>query len=418
MGDRNGSTALWPSTDELLPEHILIEIRRGAAAADESATLDASTLDLLRTAGYFGLPVPRDLNGAGASLLECAATQGRLAAADPGLAIAANMHLFSLGIAVEHWKRHHDTCGLLLEAISTQQRIVASAFAEPGLGGSVLHSTVKAARTDGGYRISGVKSPCSFATHCDLICLQMQAEAAEPNGLMVAVIPATAEGVRVERTWDSLGMRGSASDTVVLEDCFVPDGLVFHRAQPGFDADETFTAGLIWFCVTTTATYLGVAGAAVAAVCAGLQKSSLPHLNCRRADLPSVHGQLGDEIAGLLAVEAACTAVATGLDRGGSTADLLPVAIATKHRAVEVCTRAVENAAELLGGVSYARTSAVARLWRDVQAVRFHPPTRLVGRQIIGRWALGLPLSFDLCERPGINPVVSPAADGPSHAPQ
>jgi alkylation response protein AidB-like acyl-CoA dehydrogenase len=418
MGDRNGNTTLWPSTDELLPEAVLTEIRKGAGVADETATLASSTLDLLRAAGYFGLPVPRQLNGAGAGLLECAAVQGRLAAADPGLAIAVNMHLFSLGIAVEHWKRHRDTCGLLLEAISTQQRIVASAFAEPGLGGSVLRSTVKAVRSGDGYRVTGVKSPCSLAADCDLVCLQMQAEPAERDGLMVAVIPATAPGVRVERTWDPLGMRGSASDTLLLEDCFIPDAQVFHRARPGFDGDETFVAGLVWFCVTTTATYLGVAGAAVAAACAGLHRSRLAHLNRRRADLPSVHGQLGDAVAGLLTVEAACTAVAAGLDSGRAAADLLPVAIATKHRAVEACTRAVDDASELLGGASYARTGAMARLWRDVQAVRFHPPTRLVGRQIIGRWALGLPLSLDPDERPLTDGEVDPVTDGRPRAPR
>ncbi|HEU5321987.1 MAG TPA: hypothetical protein VFX28_14365, partial [Methylomirabilota bacterium] len=62
---------------------------------------------------------------------------------------------------------------------------------------------------------------------------------------------------------------------------------------------------------------------------------------------------------------------------------------------------------ELLGAQAYAREGLLARLWRDVQAVRFHPPTRPASRQILGRWALGLPLRYELLERPA-----APPADG------
>lgn len=395
------ASALWPRTDELLSEEALAEIAESAAEADEQGLLSDATLDCLRDTSYFGLPVPTEFRGGGAGLLACAAVQRRLGMADPALAIALNMHLFSLGMAVEHWLRYQDTCGLLLEAIATQNRIVSSAFAEPTLGGSILHSNARAARAEGGYVVSGVKTPCSLAAQCDLISFQMEADPAEPDGLLLAVIPASTEGVRVERSWDSLGMRGSASDTLVLEQCFVPDELVFHRCEPGYDDDEVFAAGLVWFCMTTTATYLGVAQASIDAAREELPRSHLSYLGSTRADLPSVQGGLGEVVAHMLTLEAACVAVADRLDsREHDPRSLVPLGIAVKHASVEACIRAVEISAELLGGRSYARTSTHARLWRDVQAARFHPPTRLASRQILGRWALDLPFSFHLDERP------------------
>lgn len=395
---------IWPPTDNLLSEDVLASVAEQAAAADEGGIVSMSAVDRLRSAGYFGLPVPVDLQGGGAGLIECAAVQRRLSMADPALAIALNMHLFSLGMAVEHWLRRHDSCGLLLEAIAAQHRIVASAFAEPGLGGSLLRSTAKARRTAGGYLVTGVKSPCSLAAYCDLVCFQMQAEPAEPQGLMMAAIPSKMQGVRVERTWDSLGMRASGSDTLLLEECFVPDELVFHRSEPGVNDDEVFAAGLVWFCVTTTATYLGLVEAAVDAASDDLHRSTLSHIGSARAQLPSVQGQLGELIAPTLGLEAACAAVAERLDsRRHDPRSLVPVALAIKHAAVDACSRAVEGSAELVGGKSYARTGILARLWRDVQAVRFHPPTRLATRQILGKWTLGLPFSFELDEQPGGN---------------
>jgi alkylation response protein AidB-like acyl-CoA dehydrogenase len=394
------AAALWPAIDDLLPESVVGDIAAHAGAADEQGLLSEAILDRLRDAGYFGLPVPAAFEGRGAGLLECAAVQRSLARADPALAIALNMHLFSIGMAVEHWLLYQDTCGLLLEAIATQNRIVSSAFAEPGLGGSILHSNSKATRVDGGYVVSGVKTPCSLAGQCDLISLQMEAVPAEPDGLLLAVIPAATDGVRVERSWDSLGMRASASDTLVLEDVFVPDELVFHRCEPGYDDDEVFAAGLVWFCVTTTATYIGVAEAALGAAREELHRLQLSYLGESRADLPSVQSQLGEVVAGSLTLESACVGAARLLDsRAHDPRALVPLAVAIKHASVEVCIRAVEISAELLGGLAYARGGTPARLWRDVQAARFHPPTRLASREILGRWALGLPFSFQLEDR-------------------
>jgi len=392
--------AIWPTTDDLLDSDIVAKIAWHAAAADESGELSQATLDLLRCGGYFGLPVPVDLGGRGAGLLQSAAVQRRLGMADPALAIAVNMHLFSVGMAAHEFRHQRHSCGMILEVIATQNRIIASAFAEPGLGGTLLRSTAKARRTDGGYLVSGVKSPCSLAAHCDLVCLQMEADPIEPNGLMMAVIPSKTEGIRFKRTWDTLGMRASGSDTLLLDNCFIPDALIYHRCAPGADDDEVFAAGLIWLCITTTATYLGVVQLALDVACAELLHTSVAHLGATRAALPSVQGELGDLVSPLLATELACAEVAKNLDaQTHDPRNLVPLAVAIKLHATEACIAAVEGLAELVGGKSYARTSTMARLWRDVQGLRFNTPTRLASRQLLGKWTLKAPFRFELSER-------------------
>src|SRR4029453_6940246 len=107
--------------------------------------------------------------GGGASVLECCAVQRRIGAADPALAVAVNMHLFSVGVIVEHWLRAKDEAWMRLEAIATQRRVVGSAFAEPGLGGSLLRSTCTAARHGDEWLVNGLKTPCSLADRSDLL---------------------------------------------------------------------------------------------------------------------------------------------------------------------------------------------------------------------------------------------------------
>jgi alkylation response protein AidB-like acyl-CoA dehydrogenase len=392
----DGSSMIWPSTGKLLADEILVDIARKAAEADERGALSAETVARLRDAGYFGLPIPNQLNGGGASLLECAALQRRLAMADPALAIGVNMHLFAVGMAREHWQLRRDSCGLVLEAIATQKLIVAAAFAEPGLGSTLARANAKARRTQGGYVVQGVKSPCSLAAQCDLVCFQMEADPPEADGLMTAIIPAKTPGIHVEQTWDALGMRGSGSDTLRFEECFVPDQLVFHRSgQSCHDQDEILAAGLVWFCVTATATYLGVLRAAVDFACEQLHASGPSASGTTRAQLASVQSEVGKVMSAEHTLAAACAGIADRLHLGNhKPSHLAPFAFAIKDVGVDACVRGVESLAELVGGATYARTGTLARLWRDVQAAHFHSPARAATRQFLGQQALGLPVSF------------------------
>lgn len=404
-------SSLWPCTAKLLPDSVLDVVAAGAVEADREGRLSAASLEALRSSGYLGAPVPTTYEGGGASLEECCALQRRLGGADPALAIALNMHLFSVGVLVEHWRRHGDTSWMLLEAIAGQQRIVASGFAEPGLGGSLLRSGCTAVRTDGGWLLNGVKSPCSLAASADLICMQVQALDDDPESLLVVLLPREVDGLSVKRTWDTVGMRASESDTVVLEKCFVPDDLVFHRCTPGFDLDEVFTAGLAWFCLTATATYLGLLEAALDEAGRILARSKLQPGGHLRRDLPTFQAVFGDGVATLLTVDAACSGLARQLDSGADPRQLIEACLALKYRAAGLVLSAVDVGAEAAGVQTYGRTGTYARLWRDAQAVRHHPPTAAASRQILGRWGLGLPYSYELLDTP------SPAAVGEPVAP-
>ncbi|MFE8945380.1 acyl-CoA dehydrogenase family protein [Streptomyces sp. NPDC007856] len=398
---RRGFDAPWPDTEHLLPERVTAQLAALAEENDASGRLADRSIELLRENGYFGAPVPKDFEGGGASVTECCALQRRIGAADPALAIAVNMHLFSVGVVVEHWRRERDESWLLLEAIASQNRIVASAFAEPGLNGSLTRSNTTARRVGDNWITNGVKVPCSLAERSDLLCLQMVDEAGGPESLLVALVVNGSPGVDVERTWNTLGMRASESDTVRFTDCEIPDDMVFHRSEPGSLGDEVFAAGLGWFCATATACYLGVVAGAVDQARTALARSRISHLDAARAELPSFQSALGDIVSSVLPLEAATAGLARQLDEHRTDPrSLVPAMLALKDQAAQTAVRAVEQAAELVGVASYSATGPASRLVRDVQAARFHPPTRFATRQLLGRWALGLPWSFELAERP------------------
>nr|WP_315463280.1 acyl-CoA dehydrogenase family protein [uncultured Rhodoferax sp.] len=354
-----------------------------------------SALDVLGQAGYFGVAIPRDFGGGGGSTLECCAVQARLAQVDAGLAIGLNMHLFSTGVILEEWRLKKDLSWALLEAVATQKRLIASAFAEPGLGGSLLRSTCHARRVDGGYVVSGIKAPCSIIKRSDLICLQMLASDTA-NNLLVALIPTNSQGVSVTPTWSAMGMSHSESDTLKLENVFVPDDLVFYRTRAGKDNDPVFAWSLCWFAVTAVAVYLGLASKALGQTCEHMAKAKYAGGNQVRASYPEFQTSLGSAVDRYLLLVNACKSVARAMDdRVESSEAVLASALSLRASAVEIA-RMLVDLSELCGGSSYGAGAPLAGLWRDAQAILYHPPTRMVCHQMLGRLALQKPMYFEL----------------------
>lgn len=387
----------WGETEHLIPQATVDRVRDCAPHGDRDATLQQDALDALKASGYLKLAVPAQLEGLGANMLECCAVQQRLGAADPAVAIGLNMHLFSVGVLHEHWKIHQDRSWVLLEAIATQDRIVASAFAEPGLNGSLLRSNCRGTKVPGGFLVSGTKTPCSLLRRADLVCLQFQGGDAGREQVHVGLVHATAAGLTIDKTWDAMGMRCSESDTLVLQECFIPDDLIFHTSAPGYDDDPVFVAGLNWFALTASAVYVGLMKRVLRETAAILKQSRISYLDETRSSVPAYQSAFGKLVISALNFESACIHAARCADgRRLAQAALFPIALSIKDSAVDVCTRVVSEALELCGGRTYGAKDNLSRLWRDVQAIRFHPPTRITTENLIGRWALDVPFAFDL----------------------
>lgn len=395
---------IWPCVERFIPPQCLDEIAASASESDSTGQISERVLELLKLNHYYGIPVPSDFEGEGATVEQCCAVQRRIAMADPGLAVGLNMHLFSVGVILEHWRVERDVSWALMEAIATQDRLVASAFAEPGLGGSFLRSHCQGKRVEGGYQVTGVKAPCSLIARSDLVCFQFESNENRPDTLCVALVPTKSEGFSVKKSWNAMGMRASESDTLLLSDAFVPDDLVFHRSEPGADDDPVFTLGLCWFLVTATATYLGAINACLHQLTKQLEGSAYSKAGLPRGHYPTFQNELGELFGQYLALEHSCSNIAKMLDREDRTVDhILPSALALKNVAVDTCKQVSGSAMELCGGGSYSTKSPMSRLWRDIQAIAFHPPTRFVSRQILARSALGFPIRFELNDAASID---------------
>jgi alkylation response protein AidB-like acyl-CoA dehydrogenase len=260
-----------------------------------------------------------------------------------------------------------------------------------------LLSTSTAERVDGGFRVTGRKMFGSLApvwTRYGLHALWADAEGGPK--IVHGFVPLDSAGYRIVETWDTLGMRGTRSDDVLLEEAFVPDKYV-ARIVPAGGADEFVVALFAWALLGFANTYYGVAQRAIDLVVPALKSKSSVALTRSMAYHPEVQHAVAEMTLALDPVGPHLDRVAeewaAGVDHGG----LWPAKIVSaKYHAVEACWRIVDLAMEVSGGTGMFKTSELERLFRDARCGRFHPANSMLTHEIVGKTTLGI----DLGEQP------------------
>src|SRR5205807_8038892 len=118
-----------------------------------------------------------------------------------------------------------------------------------------------ARRCEGGWLVSGRKTFTSLSSVLRYYIVLATVEdpaAPAPDGTVEVgqFLVRNGPGVRIEPTWDVLGMRATASDDIVLEDAFVPDGDVVSRRALGSPAAPA--PGGAYFALGVGAVYIAI----------------------------------------------------------------------------------------------------------------------------------------------------------------
>lgn len=347
-----------------------------AAERDRSGEFSLEAFQRLREAGATSALVPLEFGGGGASHAEVGRFLRELGRHDPSTAVAFSMHCHL--VAAQVWRHHHG-----MDASALFRRVVDDRAVLISTGASDwVASSGSARRVEGGYRVSARKSPASGCEAGHLLVTSIRWDDA-PDGPKVlhCAVPFGAEGVRIERTWDTLGLRATGSHTVVLEEVFVPDAAV-SLIRP---ADQWHP---VWNVVIGAAmplilsAYLGIADAAAELAREAVAQRPAPHAFQLLGEMINAHTTAADVVA------------AAYLDaddlRFLNTDDLASRTLARKTVATGALIETVRLAIEVAGGVGYSRSSDLERLHRDVHGCLFHPLPRARQTTFAGRVALGL----------------------------
>jgi alkylation response protein AidB-like acyl-CoA dehydrogenase len=347
-----------------------------AEEVDQNDLFVAQNYALLKEAGLVEAGVPREFGGGGAEVPELADMLRVLARACGSTALAFSMHTHQVAIPAWRW-RHQKVAAVegLLKRVAAERIVLLSSGGSDWIGGSG-----KAEKVDGGYRVTARKAFTSGAEAGNILMTGAVHESEDGNRSVIHFgAPMNAPEVRIEQTWRTLGMRGTASNDVVLDNLFIPDASVsFSRKagewHPVFQIIATVAFPLIY------AVYLGVAEGARDIAMDIARKKPEPDL--------ALAGRMDTE---LRAAQLAHRWMLDAVARNAPSADSVNEVMIGRTLVARHAIAAVELAMELAGGASFYRANGLERRFRDIQAARFHPLQAGPQARYAGAMAFGLP---------------------------
>jgi alkylation response protein AidB-like acyl-CoA dehydrogenase len=363
-----------------------------AARHDRDATFPTEGLAALAASGFLALVIPSEYGGEGASVSEMLLGNLELGQGDASLALVVAMHAAFLGrvrdarlwpaSTFERVARSivgsRDGTGALINSLATEPEL-----GSPSRGG--LPQT-RARRSDDGWTLTGRKTFSSGAPVLRWGVVSAAADGQDEPRVASFLVPLDAPGVSVEPSWDSLGMRATASHTLVLDGVQVGLSDELPRADAGH-AGGPVPYERAW-SLSVAAVYLGVAEAARAAAIEfarsrkptalqGKSIASVPHIRRRagRIDL------LLYQARGLL------LSTARAWDQQPSP-EMDAALAAAKVTATNLSVQVAEEAMRLVGGSSLDRGQPLERHYRDVRGGLHHPPQDDAALDLLARQAL------------------------------
>lgn len=358
-----------------LAEQVAARVATDAADHDRTGAFVAEAMALARDAGLVSMLVPAELDGGGATHAQTCAALRALAHGCPATSLTLSMH--SHLVAAQVWRHKHDLPAPVLSRVADERIILVSTGASDW-----LDSNGTATAVDGGFRVTARKSPSSGAPAGDVLVSSARWDGG-PDGPQVIhfAVPFSAEGVSVEETWDTMGMRGTGSHTVVLDDVFVPDAAVALIRPAGvWHPVWNIIAGAAMPLIM--AVYVGVAEAAAD------QATALAAARADATTAPMV-GRMLNQLHTAQDGLAAMVALADDL-RFPNTDDLASAVLSRKTVVADAAIATVRLAMETVGGTGYSRSTGLERLYRDVHGALYHPLPAARQEAFTGRVAFGL----------------------------
>jgi acyl-CoA dehydrogenase len=358
-------TASAPTDADVLA--LAREVGRAAAPFEAVHDTRADFVDEAYTAmaelGYLRLAVPAELGGIGATLRQVVLAEEELGRWSGSAALAAAMHLYLTRMQVWRHRRGKPDAAGVLRRIAGEGLVLATSG-----GSDWVCPTTTATPVEGGYRFDGRKTFCSQAPVAGVLSTSAVLGEPGPDAVVLhAGVPFSAPGVGIVETWDTLGMRGTASHDVVLDGVFVPEEKILGTRPYGVLAGPLLVA-VIHFAPVAAAAYLGVAHGAC---------EEAERLVVGRSEVPAaaVRG-IGEMRARLRVAHWALLAAVDEVGDDPAADDPTLDAVLTAKRHVVVEARAVvDRALEVAGGVAFFRRSPLERAYRDVRGGPFHPLT-------------------------------------------
>lgn len=346
-----------------------------AKAIDKAAAIPREVLNGLGELGLFGLTLPESHGGAGCSLRTACQVVAELARFDRSVAVTLGLHLglgtrglVKFGSASQHEQ--------YLPSLSAGERIAAFATTEPQAGSDLSNLATRAVQNGDHLELNGRKVYVTNGGFAGLYTLAVSSPGlgGKERGQSLVLVERGDKGVTVEAEEWKLGLKGSSTTGLVLEDVKLPLSRVL--GEPGWGA-KALAHILSWGRTLMSAGCVGTARAALDKVY--VQVESRRQFGKPLAALEVVREQVALLEALTFGMGALVHEVAQAEDD-----TLLVRSLAAKVFASEQSWRVVDGAIQLHGGLGFIEDTGLALMLRDVRVTRIFEGANDVLRSHLG----------------------------------
>jgi alkylation response protein AidB-like acyl-CoA dehydrogenase len=322
------------------------------------------------------------LGGQEASIEDLVHAQYRLAQGDASTALVTGMHLIHTARLVDGYSEHPAVVRQLCRDVVEHGAMINSAVSEPATGSPSRGGrpqTTAQRQSDGSWYITGRKTftTGSHALKYFIVGCSIVDEAGIDSGLDALnsergnfLVSHHADGVSIEDTWNTVSMRESGSNDLVLEKVHVGPEAYLDLQVPLSPAIQKRQGAL---GLIVAAVYLGIAHAARNEAIRFARTRRPNSLKQSIASVPHIQDKIGKIEALLFESQAALFGLAEQYSHTRENVDSALVG-ATKYIATNNALTIIDLSMRVVGAASLSLSSPLQRYYRDIRAGLHNPP--------------------------------------------
>lgn len=254
---------------------------------------------------------------------------------------------------------------------------------EPGTGSDAANQQTRAKKTDNGWVISGQKQWISMGNYSKLALVFAQTDPEKKHkGIACFLVPTETEGFSTQAIHGKLGLKGSDTAELFLDEVEVPDDALMGEVGEGFKiAMSSLESGRY-----------SVASGCVG-ICQGCVNASVDYSKERKqfgqpiASFQLVQDMIARMVVKTEAARLLCWRAGWLKDTGQPNTTETSIA---KLFATESAVECADLAIQVHGGAGYVDDHPVERYWRDARVTTIYEGTSQIQKLIIGRAATGI----------------------------